>query len=218
MRVVLLGASGAGKGTQAQALTKHFNMKHISTGDILREEVKKDSAICRAVKRLMDRGDLIPDELMLSILEGVLLEENHFILDGFPRTYAQTLALDAICERIDAPIDVAIFIDVPDNEVVQRITGRWVCSSCAAMYHNTFLPPKQKGKCDNCETELTQRPDDTVETVRRRLTLFHSLTEPIVDFYNRKGILITKHGVGDAEQITADLIKELEARRDGNNN
>ena len=218
MRVVILGASGAGKGTQAQALTKHFGMKHISTGDILREEVKKDSAICRAVKRMMDRGDLIPDELMLSILEGILVEEDHFILDGFPRTYSQTLALDAICQRVGTPIDVVISIDVPDDEVIQRITGRWVCPGCTKMFHDVFLPPKVKGVCDECGTNLTQRPDDTAETVRRRLDLFHNLTGPIVDFYDRKGILIKKDGVGDATQISQDLIKALEEKQNGNSN
>ncbi|MDR2166597.1 MAG: adenylate kinase [Clostridiales bacterium] len=212
MRLVILGASGAGKGTQAQALAKHFGMKHISTGDILREEVKKDSAICRAVKRLMDRGDLVPDELMLSILEGILVEEDNFILDGYPRTFSQALALNAICDRLGTPIDVAVSIEVPDDEVIQRITGRTVCSKCATMFHTIFLPPKVHGICDVCGATLTQRPDDTMDTVKHRLKLFHALTEPIIDFYRRQGILISRNGVGDAEEIAADLIKTLEEK------
>jgi len=210
--MVILGASGAGKGTQAKAIKNHFGMKHISTGDILREEVKKDSAICKAVKRLMDRGDLVPDELMLSIVEGILVEESHFILDGFPRTYSQTLALDAICQRVNAPIDIAVEIQVPDNEIIQRITGRMVCPKCTAMFHNSFLPPKVSGVCDNCQTALTQRPDDTTETVKRRLELYHNLTASITDYYRRQGILITVDGMGDAGEISANLIKSIEGR------
>jgi adenylate kinase len=212
MRLVILGPSGAGKGTQAQALVKHFGMKHISTGDILREEVKKDSALCRAVKRLMDRGDLVPDELMLSVVEGILAEEDHFILDGFPRTFSQALALNAICERLGAHIDVAVSIYVPDDEIIQRITGRTVCPNCKTMFHTIFLPPARHGICDKCDTALYQRPDDTMDTVKHRLKLFHNLTEPIIDFYRRQGILISKNGVGDAEQISKELIKALEEK------
>ena len=218
MRLVILGPSGAGKGTQAQALTKHFGMKHISTGDILREEVKKDSALCRAVKRLMDRGDLVPDELMLSVVEGILSEEDHFILDGFPRTYSQALALNAICDRIGVPIDVAVSIHVPDDEIIQRITGRTVCPKCATMFHTIFLPPAKHGICDKCGTDLVQRPDDTMDTVKHRLKLFHNLTEPIIDFYRRRGILISVNGIGDADEIAKDLIKKLEEKANGNNN
>jgi adenylate kinase len=217
MRLVILGPSGAGKGTQAQELVKHFGMKHISTGDILREEVKKDSAICRAVKRLMDRGDLIPDELMLSIAEGIIAEEDNFILDGFPRTFSQALALNAICERLGRPIDVALAINVPDDEIIQRITGRVVCPKCTAMFHNEFLPPKVHGVCDKCQSQLTQRPDDTVDTVKRRLRLYHDLTEPVIDLYRRGGILISKSGLGDAKEITKDLITALEGKMNGNN-
>ena len=212
MRIVILGPSGAGKGTQAQALTKHFGMKHISTGDILREETKKDSAICKAVKRLMDRGDLVPDELMLSIVEGIAAEEDHFILDGFPRTFSQSLALQAICKRIGAPIDLAISFNVPDNEIIQRIVGRLICPKCASMFHIHFLPPKTEGKCDNCGTELIQRVDDTVDTVKRRLQLYHDLTAPVVDFYRREGVLLEVNGSGDASKITEDLIKVLEEK------
>ncbi|MCL2170221.1 MAG: nucleoside monophosphate kinase, partial [Defluviitaleaceae bacterium] len=179
------------------------------------EEVKKDSAVCRAVKRLMDRGDLIPDELMLSILEGVLVEEERFILDGFPRTYSQALALSDICNRIGRPIDVVISIEVPDDEVIQRITGRFVCPECTMMFHEVFLPPAKFGICDKCGAFLTQRPDDTMATVKNRLRIFHDLTSPIIDYYGRRGVLIKKSGVGDAGLISADLIKELEEKFNG---
>ena len=218
MRLVILGPSGAGKGTQAKALIEHFNLKHISTGDVLREEVKKDNVLSRAVKRLMDRGDLVPDELMLSVVEGILSEENNFILDGFPRTFSQTLALDAICNRIAAPIEVAISISCPDDEIIQRITGRTVCPKCTEMFHTVFLPPKKHGICDKCGAELYQRPDDTMETVKRRLQLFHDLTDPIIDFYRRKGILISVNGKGDIGEITKQLIKQLEEKFGYGNN
>lgn len=212
MRLVILGASGAGKGTQAQMLAKHYGMRHISTGDFLRHEVQKDSAICRAVKRLMDRGDLVPDELMLSILEGIIVEEEHFILDGFPRTFSQTLALHSICEKLKKPIDVALSIHVPDDEIIQRITGRTVCSKCSTMFHTVFMPPAKLGICDSCEGELIQRPDDTMTTVKRRLSLFHGLTNPIIDFYTRQGILINMNGLGDADEIGKTIIKSLDEK------
>jgi len=212
MRLVILGASGAGKGTQAKALASHFGLRHISTGDVLREEIKKDSIVCRALKRLMDRGDLIPDEIMLSIVEVILSEENNFILDGFPRTFSQALALNAICERLGAPIDAAVDIHVPDEKILQRLTGRTVCPSCTAMFHKEYFPPKVTGVCDKCGGGLIQRPDDTAETVQHRLKLYHKLTEPIADLYRRQGILISVDGTGEANQITQDLIKALEER------
>jgi len=217
--MVILGPSGAGKGTQAQVLTEHFGVKHISTGDILREEVKRsESALCRAVKRMMDRGDLIPDELILSVLEGVLTDEENFMLDGFPRTYAQAHALDAICERLDTPITVAVSIECPDDEIIRRITGRLVCGKCASMYHELFLPPKVQNTCDKCGNALSQRPDDTAITVKNRLKIFHSLTEPVIDFYDRKGILVRINGLGDAKEISKNLIKALEEKINGHNN
>jgi adenylate kinase len=212
MRIVILGASGAGKGTQAKALASHYDIHHISTGDVLREEVKKDSIVCRALKRLMDRGDLVPDELMLSIVEGILSEEKDFVLDGFPRTFAQALALNAICERLGIPIDVAVNIQVPDDKIIQRLTGRTVCPVCTAMFHTIYLPPKLSGVCDKCGAALIQRPDDTAETVKHRLKLYHKLTEPIADLYRRQGILISVNGLGEANEITRELIKSLEEK------
>ena len=211
MRLIILGASGAGKGTQAQAIAKHFNVRHVSTGDFLREETKTDSALCRAVKRLIDRGDLVPDELMLSIVHEVL-EGDNFILDGFPRTFAQTLALDEICGNLNSPIDMALNITVPDDEVIQRITGRKVCPNCKAMFHILFYPPKKHFICDHCGCQLEQRPDDTASTVRHRLKIYHERTLPIIDFYERQGLLISTSGIGEADEITNNLIKLLEER------
>jgi len=214
MRLIILGASGAGKGTQAQAIAKHFNVRHISTGDFLREEVIHDTAICRAVKRLIDRGDLVPDELMLSMMHEVL-EGNDFILDGFPRTYAQALALDEICRKLGCQIDMALNIHVPDDEIIQRITGRKVCPECKTMFHIIFHPPKVDFVCDECGGALEQRPDDTASTVRHRLRIHHERTLPIIDFYRRQGLLISSSGTGNADDITKNLISFLQDKLDG---
>jgi adenylate kinase len=211
MRLIILGASGAGKGTQAQAIASHFGVRHISTGDLLREEVKYDTALSRAVKRLIDRGDLVPDELMLSIMHEIL-EGDNFILDGFPRTFAQALALDEICGLLKCPIDMALNIHVPDDDVIQRITGRKVCPDCKAMFHIVFYPPKQNFICDNCGGRLEQRPDDTASTVRHRLKIHHERTLPIIDFYRRQGLLISVSGTGEAEEISKNLIGLLEEK------
>ena len=214
MRLIILGASGAGKGTQAQAIAKHFNVRHISTGDFLREEVIHDTAICRAVKRLIDRGDLVPDELMLSMMHEVL-EGDDFILDGFPRTYAQALALDEICRKLGCQIDMALNIHVPDDEIIQRITGRKVCPECKTMFHIIFHPPKVDFVCDECGGALEQRPDDTASTVRHRLRIHHERTLPIIDFYRRQGLLISSSGTGNADDITKNLISFLQDKLDG---
>ena len=211
MRLIILGASGAGKGTQAKAIADHFGVQHVSTGDFLREEVKSDSALSRAVKRLIDRGDLVPDELMLSIVQGFLADDN-FILDGFPRTYAQALALDEMCSTLGAPIDMALNIHVSDDDIIQRIVGRKVCPDCGAMFHMFFYPPKEAFKCDHCSGELVQRPDDTASTVRHRLKIYHERTVPIIDFYKRQGILISTSGTGNAQEISKNLISIIEAK------
>ncbi|MDR2183863.1 MAG: adenylate kinase [Clostridiales bacterium] len=211
MRLLILGASGAGKGTQAQAIAKHFGIRHISTGDFLREEIKPNTALCRAVKRLIDRGDLVPDELMLSIVHEIL-EGDDFILDGFPRTFAQALALDEICEKLGCPIDMALNIHVPDDDIIQRITGRKVCPNGKAMFHIIFYPPKEAFMCDHCGGVLEQRPDDTASTVRHRLRIYHERTLPIIDFYHRQGFLISTGGTGDVAEITQNLIDLLNAK------
>jgi len=211
MRLLILGASGAGKGTQAQAIANHFGVRHISTGDFLREELRPNTALCRATRRLIDRGDLVPDELMLSIVQEIL-EGDNFILDGFPRTFAQALALDEICDKLDTQIDMALNIHVPDDDVIQRITGRKVCPDCKAMFHIIFNPPTQAFICDHCGGKLEQRPDDTASTVRHRLRIYHERALPIIDFYDRQGRLISVSGLGDVQEITKNLIDLLEAK------
>ena len=211
MRLIMLGASGAGKGTQAQKIAEHFGIRHVSTGDLLREEVKSDSYLSRAVKRLIDRGDLAPDELMLSIVQEII-EGGGFILDGFPRTFVQALELEEMCANLNTPIDMALNVEVPDDEIIQRITGRKVCPNCKAMFHILFYPPKDLAICDHCGTHLEQRPDDTASTVRHRLKIYHERHAPILDFYDRQGMLITASGTGNAEDVTKNLISLLEER------
>jgi len=214
MRLIILGASGVGKGTQAQAIAKHFNVRHVSTGDVLREEIKPDTPLCRAVKRLIDRGDLVPDELILSMVHEIL-EGGNFILDGFPRTFAQALALDDICRKLNSPIDMVLNIHVPDDEIIQRITGRKVCPDCKSVFHIIFHPPKVDFVCDECGGHLEQRPDDTASTVRHRLKVHHERTLPIIDFYRRQGLLISASGLGSAEDITKNFINILQSKLDG---
>jgi len=214
MRLIILGASGAGKGTQAQAIAEHFGVRHVSTGDFLREEIRHDTAICRAVKRLIDRGDLVPDELMLSMVHEIL-EGDNFILDGFPRTFAQALALDEICRKLGNQIDMVLNIHVPDDEIIQRITGRKVCPGCKSMFNILFSPPKTEDVCDHCGGALEQRPDDTASTVRHRLKIHHERTLPIIDFYRRQGLLISSSGAGNPEDITKNLISFLQDKQDG---
>jgi len=212
MRLIILGASGAGKGTQAKMIAEHFNISHISTGDLLRDEVKRDTALCRAVGRLIDRGYLLPDELMLSIVEEIV-EENNVILDGFPRTIHQAVALNKICKNANEPIDMVLHIYVPDEVIIKRITGRKVCPDCGLMYHMEFYPPKNGNTCDSCKTELIQRVDDIDSTVRTRLQIYHEQTEPVIDYYEDQGLLITASGLGEADDISKNLITIMEERQ-----
>jgi len=206
----MLGASGVGKGTQAMKIAEHFGIKHISTGDLLREEVKTDNRLSRAISRLIDAGNLVPDELMLSIIQEILENEKGFVLDGFPRTYAQALELTEMCGNVGTNIDLALNLDVPDHEILQRITGRKVCPECKAMFHIIFYPTKEPGICDICNTRLEQRPDDTAKTVRHRLKVYHERTAPIIDYYRRLDMLVSASGTGDAEYISRSLISLLE--------
>lgn len=211
MRLLILGASGAGKGTQAKVIADYFNINHISTGDWLREEIKKDTALCRAVGKLIDRGYLVPDELMLSIMEEII-DEDDFILDGYPRTLEQVKALDRLCNNMQKPIDMAINITVPDEEIIKRITGRKVCTNCNELYHIDFKPPQVYMVCDVCKGDLIQRVDDTLDTVRKRLEIYHSQFEPILEFYEKKSMLISTTGTGNSKEISENLISLLKKK------
>ena len=207
MNLVLLGVSGAGKGTQAKKLSKHYEIPHISTGDILREHMRDETELGVAIQNIMDTGNLVADDIMIELVEERIKQDdckNGYILDGFPRTLYQAKALENF-----ADIDKAIYVKVDDKVVIERLTGRVVCPKCSAMYHIKKFPPKTMGICDVCNTNLVQREDDKAETVLDRLNIFHELTEPIIDFYAQKSKLFTVDGTADVCEIKDSIIAIL---------
>ena len=204
MRLILLGPSGAGKGTQAKMLKEKFGIPQISTGDILRKAVQEDSELGKQAKTYMDAGQLVPDDLVIGLIKARTREvdcQKGFILDGFPRTIVQA---EMLCETLNAmqiDIDAVIDIVVEPDEVIGRLTGRSTCSGCGAMYHEKSRPPKEAGKCDGCGDELYQRPDDNEKTILKRLEVYKKETEPLKEFYRKKGNLKTAQGSGSAEEI-----------------
>ncbi|MCL2564229.1 MAG: nucleoside monophosphate kinase [Defluviitaleaceae bacterium] len=208
MKLVLLGVSGAGKGTQSKNIIKRYNLGHISTGDILRRHIRDGTAIGLKIQDGMDAGQLVDDELMIDIVKDVVTRpefENGYILDGFPRTLAQAQIFDEF-ERID----LAVYVQVDDKVVIERLTGRWVCDCCAQMYHINSFPPKAPGICDECGCRLIQREDDKAETVKDRLRIFHELTDSVISYYKELGVLFTVSGEGDADTITNTIIQKLD--------
>jgi len=208
MKLVLLGVSGAGKGTQSKNIIKRYHLGHISTGDILRKHIRENTSIGLKIKDGMDAGQLVDDTLILDIVKGMVKHpefKNGYILDGFPRTLVQAKKFDE-AERID----LAIYVQVDDKVVIERLTGRWVCDRCTQMYHIKSFPPKTEGICDHCGAVLVQREDDKAETVKDRLKIFHELTEPIIDYYRELGLLFSVSGVGDLDQITSNITKKLD--------
>ncbi|WP_022854357.1 adenylate kinase [Thermodesulfatator atlanticus] len=212
MNIVFLGPPGAGKGTQAKMIAEKFGIPQISTGDMFREHLSKGTELGKKAKEYMDKGALVPDEIVLGMVEERLKQpdcEKGFILDGFPRTLPQAEALDKLLEKLGKKIDYAILIDVPDEELVKRLTGRRTCKKCGMMYHVMFKPPKEEGKCDVCGGELYQRADDNEETVKNRLKVYHEQTEPIVQYYEKKGVLYRIDGMGSIEEIFNRIVKLL---------
>lgn len=215
MRLVLLGAPGAGKGTQAKKLIEKFSIPQISTGDILRKAVADGTSLGKEAKSYMDRGELVPDSVVIGIIKERLREEdckNGYILDGFPRNVAQAQALDEMLGSLNSPIDYAVSIDVPFDDLMKRLTGRRTCRDCGQMYNIYFTPPQKNGRCDRCGGELYQRDDDKEETIRKRLEVYNAQTAPVIDYYSKKGILRTIPGTGGIEEIFDRIIKILEKR------
>ncbi|HOD12444.1 MAG TPA: adenylate kinase [Candidatus Omnitrophota bacterium] len=210
MRLILLGAPGAGKGTQAKLLEKQLHVKHISMGDILREEMKNNTALGQEVKKYVESGGLVPDEVVTKIIENRFqdpsIAQAGYLLDGFPRTAKQAEDLDVILTRINQPVDYVVYMEVDSEVVIQRLTGRRVCRSCAALYHVKNMPSKQEGICDACQGELYQRPDDNEETIRKRINVYLESTTPIIDYYKKKGTLLTVDGNTDAEKLRDELL------------
>lgn len=206
MKIILLGAPGAGKGTQAERISKILNIPTISTGNILRAAIQAGTATGLRAKAYMDAGQLVPDEVILGIVEERLAQETcGFILDGVPRTMAQAEALEAAGITFDAVVS----IEISDLAIMQRMAGRRVCSRCGASYHVTAVPPKQVGVCDNCGGDLVCRKDDTPETVRARLAVYHRETEPLKEFYAKRGLLRSVETQPTVEENTRAMLKAL---------
>lgn len=213
MRLVLLGPPGAGKGTQASAIIKKYNIPHISTGDIFRANIKKSTELGKKAKAYMDKGQLVPDELVVSIVKDRLLEDDckdGFLLDGFPRTVKQAEALDEELTKMELKLDHVINIDVESDELIKRAVGRRICKNCGATYHIEFNPPKKEKECDVCGGELYQRDDDTEKTVANRIEVYLKETKPLVDYYTKKGIIFSVDGKQAIEDVFKDIVKSLE--------
>ncbi|MGC9109010.1 MAG: adenylate kinase [Caldimicrobium sp.] len=215
MNIVFLGPPGAGKGTQAKILIERYGIPQISTGDMLREHRAKGTELGKKAQEYMDKGQLVPDEIILDMVKERLSQpdcQKGFILDGFPRTVAQAEALDKLLEEMGKKLDFALALIVPDELLVERLTGRRTCKSCGMMYHIKYKPPKVDNKCDVCGGELYQRPDDNEETVRNRLKVYHESTAPLIEYYRKKGILREIDGSKSIEEITQQIIQILEGK------
>ena len=213
MKIVMLGAPGAGKGTQAQMMAEKFGLPHISTGDIFRANIKNGTELGKKAKAFMDAGKLVPDELTVEILLDRVKADDcakGYILDGFPRTIPQAEVLSDTLAKTGEKIDYAINVDVPDANIVKRMSGRRSCPKCGASYHIEKKKKKKEGVCDNCGSDLIQRADDNPETVQNRLTVYHEQTQPLIDFYEKKGALRTVDGTKEMKEVFQEITKILE--------
>ena len=213
MNLVFLGPPGAGKGTQAKRLSADLGFVHISTGDILRDAVSKGTALGRKAKEYIDRGELVPDELMIALIEEVLPPGGGVIFDGFPRTIPQAEALDELLERKRMAVDGVILFELEDEEIVRRLTGRRTCPSCGAVYHLVYNPPKEDELCDHCGAKLIQRDDDREEVVRKRLQVYRDQTAPLIDYYSNKNKLIRLDAGRPIDEIYGDLLRIVNEKR-----
>ncbi|MFA4909579.1 MAG: adenylate kinase [Desulfobacteria bacterium] len=204
MNLILVGPPGSGKGTQAKMLVDKYNIPQISTGDILREAVKEGSSLGKQAKGFMDKGALVPDEVVIGIIEERLKKpdcKGGFILDGFPRTIAQADALGAILDKMDLKIEYLINIEIDDEELLKRLTGRRTCRKCGKGYHTIFDPPINKDVCNKCKGELYQRDDDKEDTIKSRLKVYHEQTAPVVEFYQKKNTSRAINGLGKIDEV-----------------
>ena len=214
MKIIMLGAPGAGKGTQAKKLSEKYGIPHISTGDIFRANIKNNTELGQKAKGYMDAGQLVPDELVVDLVVDRIKEQDcfkGFILDGFPRTIPQAESLDAALSRLGEAVDYAINVEVPDENIVKRMGGRRACVGCGATYHLVYAAPKKEGICDNCGAELILRDDDKPETVQKRLGVYHEQTQPLIDYYTKKGILKEVDGTMDMGDVFKAIVEILGA-------
>ena len=212
MRAILLGPPGAGKGTQAETIVDEFSIPHISTGDIFRKNIKKGTPLGKKAMEYMDQGKLVPDELTVELVKDRLLEDdckNGFLLDGFPRTVYQADALEDALKSMGQSLDYVINIRVRKELLVERAVGRRICKDCSQTYHMSFNKPSKEGVCDNCGGELLQRKDDTEETVEKRIDVYREQTEPLIDYYTKKRIIVNIDGEKPIAQVGRDIIAEL---------
>ena len=210
MRIILIGPPGAGKGTQASAITTKYNAAHISTGDILRDNVKRGTELGIAAKSYMDAGKLVSDELIVGMMRARLNEKDAefgFLLDGFPRTIEQADTLDVLLDDMSCRLDAVVLLEIEDDAVVRRLTSRRVCSSCGAIYNALSRPPKSDGICDICSQSVIQRADDNEGVIRNRLAVYHRQTAPLVEYYDRKGLLCRVDASGESDAV----LKKLES-------
>lgn len=212
MKIVMLGAPGAGKGTQAKMIAEKYTIPHISTGDIFRANIKEGTPLGLEAKSYMDQGKLVPDELTVKILLDRVSKDdckNGYVLDGFPRTIPQANVLKEALAKQNDKIDFAINVDVPDENIVRRMSGRRACVTCGATYHIEHVPPKKEGICDKCGSALILRDDDKPDTVLNRLKVYHDQTQPLIDFYNNEGILKEVDGTIDVKDVFENIVKIL---------
>ena len=212
MRMIMLGAPGAGKGTQTERLAKHFGIPTISTGEIFRSNIKQGTELGVKVKAIIERGELVPDSLTCALVEDRISQpdcEKGYILDGFPRTIPQAVALDEMLAQRGHKLDYAATVDVPDEVIVERMAGRRICPSCGDSYHLIYHPPVKDGICDRCGAALAQRPDDAPEPVLNRLSVYHRETQPLIDYYEKSGRVVTVDGTQPIDAVTANLVIAL---------
>lgn len=212
MRIVLLGAPGAGKGTQAKIISEKLSIPHISTGDIFRSNIKGNTSLGMKVKEYLDKGELVPDELTVEIVKDRLGKPDcakGYILDGFPRTIPQAEYLDNVLNEMNTKLDVALLIEVKDEDIIERMSGRRVCNNCGATYNVVFNPTKIEGICDVCNSSVIQRADDAAETVLNRLETYHKQTQPLINYYEKAGKLVVAIGAGEVEETSSRVMKAL---------
>ena len=214
MKIIMLGAPGAGKGTQAKKIAAKYNIPHISTGDIFRANIKNGTELGKKAKTDLDQGLLVPDELVVDLVVDRVNQndcENGYVLDGFPRTIPQAEALTKALAALGQKVDYAIDVDVPDENIVRRMSGRRACVGCGATYHVVYAPTKKEGICDTCGGELILRDDDKPETVQKRLNVYHEQTQPLIDYYTEAGILRAVDGTVDIEDVFQSIVNILGA-------
>lgn len=214
MKIIMLGAPGAGKGTQAKRIAQRYGIPHVSTGDIFRANIKNGTELGMKAKAYMDAGNLVPDEITIGMLLDRIHEadcEKGYVLDGFPRTIPQAESLTAALKERGEKMDYAIDVDVPDENIINRMSGRRACLACGATYHIAYNPPKKEGVCDQCGEPLVLRKDDKPETVKNRLEVYHQQTQPLIDYYKKEGILDQVDGTQNMDQVFEDIVKILGA-------